>query len=1060
MIRKGRLVRAISVMVAAAVMVWAVLFSSGISVNFAAEEQNNALNGVTALNCEMVMIWGDEIKLTSDDKDVTIYYTYEDVDPEEEADISSWTEYAGPITVVEPITLHACTVDTNDKRSNISSWEVESVMTDAVSSDTPSGNVKKGTEVKLSCTDGAEIIYTTDGSSPSAENGSVKNGTVYEEPLVIETNTTVKARAYIPGNEIVKQSNVKTFAYETGNSEGDLYEPNNSMAEATALSFPGEIKATLHNPDDVDFFTFDVDNSADLSLTLSPPAGQSYSLTLFDKDGKELKKSAFEECSQNIRYEAEAGRYIVKVESIGESSSEKLEYELSLKKELDAAAVAGLDFSEKNMLAALTDPDSGYAYELGLDGGGHFAMSMAYFANWDGPVAEEKDPYPQLGKEDDADYSYKDLSAEAEYHVQNALYMPNGDREEFIQHVKNAVYNYGALDVYILWAPECCTPDYKNLYVYEEYEPRYGDGGHIVTIVGWDDGYDSDNFSGNPPEGETFDTPDEDGAFIIKNSWGTKTASGEGIGDDGYLYVSYEDAYILNNNPAVFLTDEASDNYNHQYFYDNAGSVSAVSSESGFTSEVKFNNETDSSELLSAVSFQTLSADTRYEVSVTCDGETKKVAEGVKKYAGFYTERIDEPVTVPAGSEFVISAYFESAEDGGTVELGVSTNMDGIVDCVEAKEGVAFVEMDGERKDAGAASVFPCVRAYTCNVDSDSYTTIMEENAGSDDEKSNKNADPDNVELPDGITLEKSDIEAQDGAVVMSLSEAANTDAPSEGLPAKFDLRDTGTLTPVRNQGALSSCWTFAAMASAENTLARNGGFGRDYPESISIDSGSKEILLTKDEPEVGIDMSATLAGADNPTSTGILWSVSGDVDSVRLETTRSLSGEDVKVLTALKPGEVTVTAASEANMTVQARCVLTITEQGVEQITLTPEEMTLQKGETGQINAETSPQNAVDAKILWSSSDPQVANVDDNGKVTAISKGKAVITAKAGTAKAETMVTVTGAAAVNPGSGDGTKTVDSTETGDSTDVMLYGILALTAIAGAGAALYRRKVHR
>ena len=119
---------------------------------------------------------------------------------------------------------------------------------------------------------------------------------------------------------------------------------------------------------------------------------------------------------------------------------------------------------------------------------------------------------------------------------------------------------------------------------------------------------------------------------------------------------------------------------------------------------------------------------------------------------------------------------------------------------------------------------------------------------------------------------------------------------------------------------------------------------------------------------------------------------------------------------------------------------------------------MTLHKGEKGQIKAETRPKNATEAKIVWSSSDPQVANVDGNGEVTAISKGKAVITAKAGTAKAETTVTVTGAAAVNPGSQ--TAEENRTDTGDNTNLLLYCILALTAAAGIGIVVYRRKVQK
>ena len=51
---------------------------------------------------------------------------------------------------------------------------------------------------------------------------------------------------------------------------------------------------------------------------------------------------------------------------------------------------------------------------------------------------------------------------------------------------------------------------------------------HAVCIVGWDDNYSKDNFM----EGHS---PEKDGAWIVKNSWGTDW------GDDGYFYLSYYD---------------------------------------------------------------------------------------------------------------------------------------------------------------------------------------------------------------------------------------------------------------------------------------------------------------------------------------------------------------------------------------------------------------------------------------------------------------------------------------------------------------------------------------
>lgn len=65
-----------------------------------------------------------------------------------------------------------------------------------------------------------------------------------------------------------------------------------------------------------------------------------------------------------------------------------------------------------------------------------------------------------------------------------------------------------------------------------------------------------------------------------------------------------------------------------------------------------------------------------------------------------------------------------------------------------------------------------------------------------------------------------------------------------------------------------------------------------------------------------------------------------------------------------------------------------------VSAISVEPTTMTLTVGATGQITATVKPENATNKKVTWSSNDESVATVDA-GKVTAVSEGKAVITAK-----------------------------------------------------------------
>lgn len=58
--------------------------------------------------------------------------------------------------------------------------------------------------------------------------------------------------------------------------------------------------------------------------------------------------------------------------------------------------------------------------------------------------------------------------------------------------------------------------------------------GHTVSIVGWDDCYSRENFTGNYH-------PAGDGAWLCKNSWGNNNSLG------GYFWISYEDYYLFND---------------------------------------------------------------------------------------------------------------------------------------------------------------------------------------------------------------------------------------------------------------------------------------------------------------------------------------------------------------------------------------------------------------------------------------------------------------------------------------------------------------------------------
>ncbi len=62
--------------------------------------------------------------------------------------------------------------------------------------------------------------------------------------------------------------------------------------------------------------------------------------------------------------------------------------------------------------------------------------------------------------------------------------------------------------------------------------------------------------------------------------------------------------------------------------------------------------------------------------------------------------------------------------------------------------------------------------------------------------------------------------------------------ALSSGLPSRYDLRNTGRLTPVKDQGEYGTCWAYAAVAACESnylTRSRSGNFSGSLGNASSL---------------------------------------------------------------------------------------------------------------------------------------------------------------------------------------------------------------------------------
>lgn len=111
--------------------------------------------------------------------------------------------------------------------------------------------------------------------------------------------------------------------------------------------------------------------------------------------------------------------------------------------------------------------------------------------------------------------------------------------------------------------------------------------------------------------------------------------------------------------------------------------------------------------------------------------------------------------------------------------------------------------------------------------------------------------------------------------------------------------------------------------------------------------------------------------------------------------------------VTAVSDGECTITVKVKGSDT-SAKCVVKVNPIKVTGVTLNETTKSIEAGESFTLTATVSPENAKDKSIKWSSSDPNIAKVED-GLVTALAKGTCniIATTNDGNFKAQCTVNV-----------------------------------------------------
>ncbi len=358
-----------------------------------------------------------------------------------------------------------------------------------------------------------------------------------------------------------------------------------------------------------------------------------------------------------------------------------------------------------------------------LNFGGNLGLAAQALMNWKGAVDEEFVPYsyaPDIvsteagtsgtrpeGIPDEAGYD------EDTIHLQN-VYRINITKNS--NQVKQAIMSNGIVGMSYYDSESYYNEEHNSYYCNYPYSTN-----HSVCIVGWDDAFPASYFK---------DTPDKNGAWLIRNSWTDEKKYGSSniFTHQGYFWMSYCDKSLADGTAYVFEADTSED-YDHNYSYTpnircqyevmagGGGGRANVYTASGY-------------ETLKAISFETVifSSAADYELDVytdisqdttngtmTLNGSSAAHETGTAVYSGIYTVKLSNPVDLVPGQKYaiVISSDSEIVNQEGSIDYSQNYGSSVVV-----KAGESYYQLSNDQwrdiiKDNDQDYANYCINALT-----------------------------------------------------------------------------------------------------------------------------------------------------------------------------------------------------------------------------------------------------------------------------------------------------------------------------------------------------------
>lgn len=576
-------------------------------------------------------------------------------------------------------------------------------------------------------------------------------------------------------------------------------------------------------------------------------------------------------------------------------------------------------------------PSDFTAYDIG----GNALTAVSTLAQWSGIETEDKAPFTAANYQEESSMADSMASKGNSIRYDSVAHLQNAecyDNSSGTQ-IKKALMEHGAIDISMFYDESGFETG--TLSGKSFYQKKYSGtmAQRMANHCVTIIGWD-DNYSRD----NFRNRPSGDGAWLIANSYG-----GE-YNDNGYFWLSYYEPSICD----IYTFDvEPVSNYDNNYQYDAIGYGDVVYiKNTNIKGANVFTADNDSVQTLKAVSFYTITDKQAYTIEIykNVSGNSpakgtlvkKCTTSGTAKLSGYHTIPLDESCELEPGEKFsVVITYKYKASAGSQAYLpieGDSISTSDVKYSYSSKKGQSYYYLNKKWEDASSKGLNNiCIKAFT--TDSGQAGT------------------------------EPSATAAPEPSATATVQEPGTTNPPA------------ATATPAASPGEVPS------VTPSPGTTA------------VPVPSGS----LVLDTPKLQIPENTITLGKKENYKLNV--SISGNPSDLSVDDIMYSSNNN-KVAVVDSSGTVTAKSVGTAVVTAfadraePARIEITVKKAPSSIQLAVPVNKRIKKGNTFKIAARV-PSGSASYHFKFSSSNKKIAKVNKNGKVTALKKGKTVITVK-----------------------------------------------------------------